>query len=90
MGATVEEVSVVSKAGGGLLKFVVAVMGYCEVFKEVKPKKMKVAALEKTYEKNKKDLDKVIAGGLLLLLLLLLWLWLLWLLLSSLSLLLWF
>ena len=62
MGVSVDEVAVVSKAGGGLLKFVVAVMGYCAVYKEVKPKKMKVAALEKTYEKNKKDLDKVIAG----------------------------
>ena len=62
MNATVEEVEVVSKAGGGLLKFVVAVMGYCAVYKEVKPKKMKVAALEKEYDKNKKALDKVIAG----------------------------
>ena len=65
MNATVDEVSVVSKAGGGLLKFVVAVMGYCEVFKVVKPKKLKVELLEKTYEKNKKDLDKVLAGLLL-------------------------
>ena len=31
-----------SKAGSGLLKFVTAVIGYCEVAKEVKPKREKV------------------------------------------------
>lgn len=32
----------VSKAGLGMLKFVEAVMGYCEVFREIKPKREKV------------------------------------------------
>lgn len=32
----------VSKAGLGMLKFVEAVMGYCDVFKEIKPKREKV------------------------------------------------
>lgn len=31
-----------SKAGLGMLKFVEAVMGYCDVFKEIKPKRDKV------------------------------------------------
>ncbi|KPJ14719.1 Dynein heavy chain 10, axonemal [Papilio machaon] len=39
----------ISKAGYGLLKFVIAVLGYCAVYKEVKPKKDKVEALEKEY-----------------------------------------
>lgn len=37
----------ISKAGSGLLKFVEAVLGYFVVYKEVKPKIEKVAALEK-------------------------------------------
>ncbi|XP_026741363.1 dynein heavy chain 10, axonemal [Trichoplusia ni] len=39
----------ISKAGYGLLKFVIAVLAYCAVYKEVKPKKDKVEALEKEY-----------------------------------------
>lgn len=33
----------ISKAGGGLFKFVKAVLGYCTVAKEIKPKREKVA-----------------------------------------------
>ena len=32
----------ISKAGGGLFKFVTAVMGYCTVAREIKPKREKV------------------------------------------------
>ncbi|XP_075981627.1 dynein heavy chain at 89D [Anticarsia gemmatalis] len=39
----------ISKAGYGLLKFVIAVLGYCAVYKEVKPKKDKVENLEREY-----------------------------------------
>ncbi|XP_041985040.1 dynein axonemal heavy chain 10 [Aricia agestis] len=39
----------ISTAGYGLLKFVTAVLGYCAVYKEVKPKKDKVEELEKEY-----------------------------------------
>ena len=39
---TPEEMAVKSKAGAGLLKFVEAVVGYCEVAKDVKPKREKV------------------------------------------------
>lgn len=39
----------ISKAGYGLLCFINAVLEYCIVFKEVKPKKEKVKALELEY-----------------------------------------
>ena len=39
---TIEEMKEKSKAGAGLLKFVTAVIGYCEVAREVKPKREKV------------------------------------------------
>ena len=32
----------ISKAGGGLFKFVMAVLGYCSVAREIKPKREKV------------------------------------------------
>lgn len=40
----------ISKAGNGLLIFVKAVLGYCDVYKEVRPKKERVAYLEKELE----------------------------------------
>lgn len=40
----------ISKAGYGLLSFVEAVLQYCKIFKEVKPKQDKVFALEKDLE----------------------------------------
>ena len=43
---TVEEMREVSKAGAGLLKFVVAVLGYCSVAREIKPKREKVGETE--------------------------------------------
>ena len=43
---TVEEMREVSKAGAGLLKFVVAVLGYCSVAREIKPKREKVSETE--------------------------------------------
>ena len=46
---SIDEMKEKSRAGAGLLKFVVAVVGYCEVAREVKPKREKVARLEKTY-----------------------------------------
>jgi len=40
----------ISKAGYGLLCFVDAVLKYCVVFKEVKPKQDKLKELEKDHE----------------------------------------
>ena len=42
MNYTMEEMQAVSKAGSGLYKFVLAVMGYCSVAREIKPKREKV------------------------------------------------
>lgn len=42
LNTTTEEMEAVSKAGLGMLKFVEAVMGYCDVFREIKPKRDKV------------------------------------------------
>ena len=49
----------ISKAGAGLLKFVYAVIGYNSVFREVKPKKDKVARLEKEFHDSQRELDKI-------------------------------
>lgn len=43
LNTTIEEMEAVSKAGLGMLKFVEAVMGYCDVFREIKPKREKVS-----------------------------------------------
>lgn len=43
----------ISKAGFGLLKFVKAVLGYCDVYREVKPKKERVKFLEEELGKSK-------------------------------------
>lgn len=42
LNTTFEEMEVVSRAGLGMLKFVDAVMSYCDVAKDVKPKREKV------------------------------------------------
>lgn len=49
----------ISKAGFGLLKFVRAVLGYCDVFKEVKPKRDRVIFLENELDLQVKTLDKL-------------------------------
>ncbi|KAJ6635868.1 Dynein axonemal heavy chain 10 [Pseudolycoriella hygida] len=41
-----EEMKTISQAGYGLYQFLLAVLGYCDVYKEVKPKKERVEALE--------------------------------------------
>ncbi|KAK3083644.1 hypothetical protein FSP39_000711 [Pinctada imbricata] len=56
---SVETMKNVSKAGTGLLKFVEAVMGYCSVAREIKPKREKVARLEKNYFQAKRELEKI-------------------------------
>uniref|UniRef100_A0A8B9MLI2 Dynein axonemal heavy chain 10 n=1 Tax=Accipiter nisus TaxID=211598 RepID=A0A8B9MLI2_9AVES len=53
------EMELVSKAGLGMLKFVEAVMSYCDVVKEVKPKREKVARLERNYYLSKRELEKI-------------------------------
>lgn len=47
---TLEAMKSISKAGSGLLKFVEAVMGYCVVAREIKPKREKVIHQLRTKE----------------------------------------
>ncbi|XP_067084612.1 dynein axonemal heavy chain 10 [Osmerus mordax] len=54
-----EEMQAISKAGSGMLKFVEAVMGYCDVAKEIKPKREKVARLEKNFFQSKRELERI-------------------------------
>ncbi|KAG5320172.1 DYH10 protein, partial [Pseudoatta argentina] len=52
------QMQVISKAGYGLYKFVLAVLDYCAVYKEVKPKIDRVQELEAESEKAKRALKK--------------------------------
>jgi len=54
-----DKMKLISKAGYGLLVFVNAVMGYCSVAREIKPKRELVARLEKTYYMGKRELDRI-------------------------------
>ncbi|XP_075390744.1 dynein axonemal heavy chain 10 [Tenrec ecaudatus] len=59
LNTTIEEMEAVSKAGLGMLKFVEAVMGYCDVFREIKPKREKVARLERNFFLTKRELERI-------------------------------
>ncbi|XP_055461995.1 dynein axonemal heavy chain 10 [Psammomys obesus] len=59
LNTTIEEMEAVSKAGLGMLKFVEAVMGYCDVFREIKPKREKVARLERNFYLSKRELERI-------------------------------
>ncbi|KAM5237710.1 dynein axonemal heavy chain 10 [Ctenodactylus gundi] len=59
LNTTAEEMGAVSKAGLGMLKFVEAIMGYCDVFREIKPKRDKVAKLERNFYLSKRELERI-------------------------------
>lgn len=54
-----EEMKSISKAGYGLLRFVKAVLGYCDVFREVRPKKERVQFLEQELDVQVKTLNRL-------------------------------
>ncbi|TKS80370.1 Dynein heavy chain 10, axonemal [Collichthys lucidus] len=54
-----EEMQAISKAGSGMFKFVEAVVGYCDVAKVIKPKRDKVARLEKDFFQSKRELNRI-------------------------------
>ena len=54
-----ERMSKISSAGLGLLKFALAVVGYCNVAKLIQPQRKAVAALEKSQAQAKKELNKI-------------------------------
>ncbi|KAM9822155.1 dynein axonemal heavy chain 10-like isoform 2-T2 [Syngnathus typhle] len=59
LGTSLEEMQGISKAGSGMYKFVEAVVGYCEVAREIKPKRDKVARLERNFFQSKKELETI-------------------------------
>uniref|UniRef100_A0A8C4N1H9 Dynein heavy chain 10, axonemal n=1 Tax=Eptatretus burgeri TaxID=7764 RepID=A0A8C4N1H9_EPTBU len=59
LGTTFEEMASISRAGFGMLKFVEAVMGYCDVAKKIKPKREKVAQLERNYRQSEHELERM-------------------------------
>ncbi|XP_041853005.1 dynein heavy chain 10, axonemal [Melanotaenia boesemani] len=56
---TLKEMQAISKAGSGMLKFVEAIIGYCDVAREIKPKREKVARLEKDFFQSKRELESI-------------------------------
>lgn len=54
-----DDMQSISKAGYGLLRFVQAVLGYCAVYREVKPKKERVEQLQREYDQAKHSLEKL-------------------------------
>nr|XP_034180267.1 dynein heavy chain 10, axonemal [Osmia lignaria] len=53
-----DQMETISKAGFGLYKFVIAVLDYCAVYREVKPKIERVKALEAESERARKALER--------------------------------
>lgn len=54
-----EKMQSVSIAGAGLLKFVNAVMGYCNVARLIQPKRAAVAMLERNLQQSKLEYDRI-------------------------------
>ncbi|CAL9696600.1 unnamed protein product [Knipowitschia caucasica] len=54
-----EEMQAISKAGSGMFKFVEAIVGYCDVARSIKPKREKVARLEKNFFQSKRELEQI-------------------------------
>ncbi|KAI7812536.1 putative dynein heavy chain 10 [Triplophysa rosa] len=59
LNTSLEEMQAISKAGSGMLRFVVAVMGYCNVARDIKPKREKVARLERNFFQSKRELERI-------------------------------
>ncbi|KAK7889071.1 hypothetical protein WMY93_024631 [Mugilogobius chulae] len=54
-----KEMQGISRAGAGMLKYVEAIIGYCDVAKTIKPKREKVARLEKNFYQSKRELERI-------------------------------
>ncbi|KAJ3144485.1 Dynein heavy chain 10, axonemal [Geranomyces variabilis] len=59
MDVSLQRMTEISAAGAGLLKFVLAVMGYCSVAKTIAPKRAAVASLEKNLALSKNEFEKI-------------------------------
>ncbi|KAI9223372.1 dynein heavy chain and region D6 of dynein motor-domain-containing protein [Blastocladiella britannica] len=56
---TFERMMEISAAGSGLFKFVMAVVGYCNVAKTIQPKRLAVATLERNLAQSKAEYEKI-------------------------------
>ncbi|VEL33640.1 unnamed protein product [Protopolystoma xenopodis] len=56
---TYEDVLSASKAGGGFFRFILSVVGFCDVAKEVRPKRERVRTLEREYLRAKRELQRL-------------------------------
>ncbi|KAI9102678.1 dynein heavy chain and region D6 of dynein motor-domain-containing protein [Phlyctochytrium arcticum] len=59
MDVSMQRMIEISAAGAGLLKFVLAIVGYCNVAKQIAPKRAAVATLEKNLALSKNEFDKI-------------------------------
>ncbi|TPX63919.1 hypothetical protein SpCBS45565_g06282 [Spizellomyces sp. 'palustris'] len=59
MDVSMQRMNEISAAGAGLLKFVLAVVGYCNVAKQIAPKRAAVATLEKNLALSKNEFEKI-------------------------------
>jgi dynein heavy chain len=59
MDVSVSRMQEISSAGAGLLTFVLAVVGYCNVAKQIAPKRAAVATLEKNLALSKQEFAKL-------------------------------
>ncbi|TPX37396.1 hypothetical protein SeMB42_g06902, partial [Synchytrium endobioticum] len=60
MDVTVDRMKEISSAGSGLLTFVLAVVGYCNVAKTIAPKRAAVAQLERDLMMSKAEYEKIV------------------------------
>ncbi|KAI9009714.1 dynein heavy chain and region D6 of dynein motor-domain-containing protein [Gaertneriomyces semiglobifer] len=59
MDVSMQRMIEISAAGAGLLKFVLAVVGYCNVAKQIAPKRAAVATLERNLALSKAEFEKI-------------------------------
>uniref|UniRef100_A0A8C4NK34 Dynein heavy chain n=1 Tax=Eptatretus burgeri TaxID=7764 RepID=A0A8C4NK34_EPTBU len=59
LGTTAKDMASISKAGAGMLRFVEAVVAYCDLSKEIKPKRDKMAWLEREYKRSGQQLESI-------------------------------
>jgi dynein heavy chain len=59
MDVSVQRMLEISSAGAGLLTFVLAVVGYCNVARQIAPKRAAVANLEKNLAQSKNEFNKI-------------------------------
>lgn len=59
MDVSIQRMEEISSAGAGLLTFVLAIVGYCNVARQIAPKRAAVASLEKNLAMSKNEFNKI-------------------------------